>query len=364
MITLATARDRPVRDGQSARVDALARYLEQPYPTAQLERVARWASLALRARAAFVYFVSKNAVRIIGAHGLGVEPAKRTLPSEHGLLLPRLAQTLEGTGDLELFSATLGLPFQPYNAILQPLVYANEVIGALCVVDFATHDLDTAARQLLGEFAQLVTEPVAQADGTTETPPSEPEASSPENPASSPPAPVETLRGNLEDIGGAVALVQLLARAGNDGCLRIGHDARLHLHGGRIVHAHWGTAHGEGVVRALMTLERGAFGFTPSAAVPAEAGLSLEPSALALELAVDPDRDLVAADAMGMIVLPNIAAALKLVTSLGGAAQFAARTLTNRRWSGPRLVLYGRGMTVLVSSGSLEAWRNHAPESQ
>jgi hypothetical protein len=352
LITLGSARPRaPTRTpGGEARLEALAAFLKRAPKTADFERVARWAALALRSKVALVYLVSRVGVRIIAAHGVEAVSAKRQLPREHGLLVPAFSQTLVATNDLELFSATLGLGFQPRIAQLTPLVADTQTVGALCVMDFETHDLDLSARQLLEEFAATLTTAQPEGDANdaatiTDLTPSSP----PLEDAS------EILRGQLEDIGGAAALAQMLAYAHPQGALRLPGRARLYLREARVVHVEHGSLTGASAVRELFKLETGAFGFDPQREPP-QATLQINPTALTLELAHDPDRAILERERL--IALPGLANALRFVSALGGAALFSARTASGVRWSGSRLVLHGRGMTALVCGATLEDWQN------
>jgi Domain of unknown function (DUF4388) len=168
-----------------------------------------------------------------------------------------------------------------------------------------------------------------------------------------------TMQGRLEEIGGGASLVQMIALTQPHGAIRFGGSAWLYLHNGRIVHAEHPKFEGERAAQEMLGYEKGSFMFDATITAKQHT-LSLNPTSLALEMAriVDEKRAEPAVSS-GLVVLPNLHAALEFVRGTGGAQHFRAQMQRSPRWTEERLVLSGRGLTIVVVQGEL----NDVPES-
>jgi PAS domain-containing protein len=165
-----------------------------------------------------------------------------------------------------------------------------------------------------------------------------------------------TIQGRLEDIGGAVSLVQMLALTQPNGGLRLGGSAWLYLHEGRIVHVEHPNHQGERAVQVMLGYDKGSFLFDARATPPLHS-LLLNPTTLALETTRLANEHRAAPHiSSGLVALPNLHAAQEFMRSVGGSSQFTARMQTSPRWDGERLVLIGRGLTIVVMQGDLGAF--------
>jgi hypothetical protein len=152
-----------------------------------------------------------------------------------------------------------------------------------------------------------------------------------------------------------VSLIQMLALTQPNGGLRLGGSAWLYLHDGRIVHVEHPNFVGERAVQVMLGYDKGSFLFD-ARAVPPLHSMLLNPTTLALETTrlTSEHRTLQTASS-GLVALPNLHAAQEFMRSVGGSSQFTARMQTSPRWDGERLVLTGRGLTIVVMQGDLGA---------
>jgi hypothetical protein len=165
-----------------------------------------------------------------------------------------------------------------------------------------------------------------------------------------------TMQGRLEEIGGGVSLVQMIALTQPHGAIRFGGSAWLYLHNGRIVHAEHPKFEAERAVQEMLGYEKGSFMFDATM-TPKQHTLSLNPTSIALEMARIADEkrnEPVPPPSSGFVVLPNVHAALEFVRGTGGAQHFNAQMQTSSRWTGERLVLSGRGLTIVVVQGNMD----------
>jgi PAS domain S-box-containing protein len=170
------------------------------------------------------------------------------------------------------------------------------------------------------------------------------------------------LQGQLEEVGGASTLLQMISMIVQSGALHLedaqGQQMRLFLHTGRIVHIEHPTLTGNDAVMQTLALEHGRFRFM-TGQLAAEHTLSLDPVTLALEVAKR--RDETGNDANesnhdeqnGLVVLPNIHVALDFLNGVGGSEHFTANLEHDPRWN-DHITLRGRGMRIVVLHGKLE----------
>ena len=172
------------------------------------------------------------------------------------------------------------------------------------------------------------------------------------------------LQGQLEEVGGAGTLLQMISMIVPSGALALERGVRIYLQAGRIVHAEHPTQSGAEAVMAALSLETGRFQFLAHLQPP-KVTLDLDPVTLALEAARTTDEQSAAEDAApapnpettgnrGLIVLPDLRVALDFVAGVGGAAHFQAKLEPNTPWGQNQLVLHGRGLRIVVLSGALE----------
>jgi hypothetical protein len=170
------------------------------------------------------------------------------------------------------------------------------------------------------------------------------------------------LQGQLEEVGGASTLLQMISMIVQSGALHLedahGQQMRLFLHTGRIVHIEHPNLTGNDAVMHTLALEQGRFRFM-TGQLAAEHTLSLDPVTLALEVAKHRDEtgNTVALteqdDQDGLVVLPNIHVALDFLSGVGGTEHFTASLEQDPRWNN-HVTLRGRGMRIVVLHGKLE----------
>jgi PAS domain S-box-containing protein len=170
------------------------------------------------------------------------------------------------------------------------------------------------------------------------------------------------LQGQLEEVGGASTLLQMISMIVQSGALHLedaqGQQMRLFLHTGRIVHIQHPNLTGNEAVMRTLALEQGRFRFM-TGQLAAEHTLSLDPVTLALEVAKQRDEtgntvtpsDHDGQD--GLVVLPNIHVALDFLSGVGGTEHFTASLEQDPRWNN-HVTLRGRGMRIVVLHGKLE----------
>jgi PAS domain S-box-containing protein len=170
------------------------------------------------------------------------------------------------------------------------------------------------------------------------------------------------LQGQLEEVGGASTLLQMISMIVQSGALHLedahGQQMRLFLHTGRIVHVEHPNLTGNEAVMHTLALEYGRFRFM-TGQLAAEHTLSLDPVTLALEVAKrhdendSPNNDTSNDEHNGLVVLPNIHVALDFVSGVGGSEHFTANLEHDARWN-DHVTLRGRGMRIVVLHGRLE----------
>ena len=168
------------------------------------------------------------------------------------------------------------------------------------------------------------------------------------------------LQGQLEEVGGASTLLQMISMIVQSGALHLedahGQQMRLFLHTGRIVHVEHPNLTGNEAVMHTLALEHGRFRFM-TGQLAAEHSLSLDPVTLALEVAKRHDENEGSntsnEEQNGLVVLPNIHVALDFVSGIGGSEHFTANLEHDARWN-DHVTLRGRGMRIVVLHGKLE----------
>jgi PAS domain S-box-containing protein len=172
------------------------------------------------------------------------------------------------------------------------------------------------------------------------------------------------LQGQLEEVGGASTLLQMISMIVQSGALHLedaqGQQMRLFLHSGRIVHIEHPALTGNEAVMRTLSLEHGRFRFM-TGQLAAKHTLSLDPVTLALEVAKRHDETDSGGsntnsgndEQNGLIVLPNIHVALDFLSGVGGSEHFTANLEHDPRWN-DHLTLRGRGMRIVVLHGKLE----------
>jgi PAS domain S-box-containing protein len=179
------------------------------------------------------------------------------------------------------------------------------------------------------------------------------------------------LQGQLEEVGGASTLLQMISMIVQSGALHLedaqGQQMRLFLHTGRIVHIEHPNLTGFDAVMQTLSLEHGRFRFM-TGQVAAEHSLSLDPVTLALEVAKRHDEtespnsengntgntgNTSHNEQDGLVVLPNIHVALDFLSGVGGSEHFTANLEHDPRWN-DHVTLRGRGMRIVVLHGKLE----------
>ena len=168
------------------------------------------------------------------------------------------------------------------------------------------------------------------------------------------------LQGQLEEVGGASTLLQMISMIVQSGALHLedahGQQMRLFLHTGRIVHVEHPNLTGNEAVMHTLALEHGRFRFM-TGQLAAEHSLSLDPVTLALEVAKRHDENEGSntsnEEQNGLVVLPNIHVALDFVSGVGGSEHFTANLEHDARWN-DHVTLRGRGMRIVVLHGKLE----------
>jgi PAS domain S-box-containing protein len=170
------------------------------------------------------------------------------------------------------------------------------------------------------------------------------------------------LQGQLEEVGGASTLLQMISMIVQSGALHLedahGQQMRLFLHTGRIVHIEHPNLTGNEAVMHTLALEQGRFRFM-TGQLAVEHTLSLDPVTLALEVAKQRDETGNTAtpteqdEQDGLVVLPNIHVALDFLSGVGGTEHFTASLEQDPRWNN-HVTLRGRGMRIVVLHGKLE----------
>ena len=164
----------------------------------------------------------------------------------------------------------------------------------------------------------------------------------------------QTMRGNLESLGGGVVLMQMLSISGSSGAIGFRGTQRilgtLHLKLGRIVAVEHPQLRGKLAVINLLGKTQGEFDFTADVNPP-NTDLDLDPTALVLELAQKQDENLeqqkqTVATTSNRLVLPNLEAAQGFMRGVGGESYFKSslQLFENQQ----KLIFTGRGFELVV----------------
>ena len=181
--------------------------------------------------------------------------------------------------------------------------------------------------------------------------------------------PGTSLRGRLEDVGGAGSLVQMFSVSNPSGALILDGQIRLHLRDGRIIHIDHPHLTGMEAAVNAFAIETGSFEFTALHNQP-ESNFEINPLAVALEVARRNDEarqsgewptpplnapstpPLNAPSTQGLLILPTLEVAVTFASSIG-LEHFTADLQSDSSWQGQRVVLTGRGFRVVSIKGTL-----------
>ncbi len=152
--------------------------------------------------------------------------------------------------------------------------------------------------------------------------------------------------GRLEDIEGAVGLLQMLASNGTDGAITLD-DSIIFLEKGRIVATQHPKLADAEAAKAIIQRRRGQFQFFPNVKTE-RATISLDPIALALEFARQNDETRVQHQQENIIYLPNSKAAYAFMNGISHPDQFMTSVENNQ------VILRGKGIKIVVQNTSLE----------
>jgi hypothetical protein len=131
------------------------------------------------------------------------------------------------------------------------------------------------------------------------------------------------LRGRIERFGSVAALVLELSQAGAIGVIKIGR-LELHLAGQWVTHGLHEGLDPEAAVVTLLQIERGNYAFFAQDPVR---NMQLSASLVALSAMQQLDESRVLRPQAGLVVLPNLNAALEYIGGLGGLKQWTAQFL-------------------------------------
>jgi PAS domain S-box-containing protein len=151
--------------------------------------------------------------------------------------------------------------------------------------------------------------------------------------------------GRLEDVGGTVGLLQMIAASPVSGAILFDDDAQLFLLGGRVVAVVHPVLIGNQAVAKLVQREHGQFQFIPNLR-PEKTMFNLDPVKLALEFLTKQD-ELTAPKQLppapqNVVTVPNSIAAKAFIGGVGGIRHFKLSLEQNQ------VVLHGRGLKVIV----------------
>ena len=173
--------------------------------------------------------------------------------------------------------------------------------------------------------------------------------------------PGTSLRGRLEDVGGAGSLVQMFSVSNPSGALILDGQIRLHLRDGRIIHIDHPHLTGMEAAVNAFAIETGSFEFTALHNQP-ESNFEINPLDVALEVArrndearqsgESPTSPLNAPPTQGLLILPTLEVAVTFASSIG-LEHFTADLQSDSSWQGQRVVLTGRGFRVVSIKGTL-----------
>ena len=336
------------------RLEAVREWLRAPRATAQLERIARWATLTAYGDAGLCCVVSKGNLRIVATHNLALGQFKFEQFTQTDVLLPEFTTKIEDEQILERLTAALGLHFVPASMRVVPMRFHGFVIGAICVFDrSASRVLAPPAMQLLSELALEAADsaylaPVAAAPTAVVTDSRQAVATLGQQ--------LPVLLFNL-DTGGRFAHVegralelleleatQLLGRSAFEVWRDPRHPEFLESLRHTLVSAN------SAVNNSVFTWREQRFNTWMTQCGPGLTGLALilEPTDAA---AVNTNRS--SQPELALVALPSVPAALEFVNGVGGLRHFTAAMQRDPAWQGERLVLSGRGVRIVVDRGDL-----------
>jgi PAS domain S-box-containing protein len=145
--------------------------------------------------------------------------------------------------------------------------------------------------------------------------------------------------GRLEDVGGTVGLLQMVAASPVNGAIWFD-DAQLFLLGGRVVAVVHPSLLGIEAVAKLVQRQHGPFQFIANLR-PEKTMFNLDPVKLALEFLTKQD-ELTAPTQQHVVTVPNSLAAKAFIGGVGGIQHFRVSLEQNQ------VVLHGRGLKVIV----------------
>ncbi len=174
------------------------------------------------------------------------------------------------------------------------------------------------------------------------------------------------MQGQLENLGGAIILLQMLSVAHSSGAIHFEqteYAGTLYLQHGRIVAVEHPSQTGKTAIMKLLRLEQGGFLFDTHA-TPKEYSLDLDPTALSLELARDhtqwrePQHQVTLSQEANtaqnnVLILPQMDAAINFMRGVGGEAHFTASLEMQTGWADKKLILRGRGFTLIIVRGDM-----------
>ena len=334
------------------RLEAVRAWLRAPRATAQLERIARWATLTAYGDAGLCCVVSKGNLRIVATHNLALGQFRFEQFTHTDVLLPEFTTKIEDEQVLERLTAALGLHFVPTSMRVVPMRFHGFVIGAVCVFDrSASRVLAPPAMQLLTELALEAADsaylaPVAAVN---------PVVTDNRQAVATLGQQLPVLLFNL-DTGGRFAHVegralelleleatQLLGRSAFEVWRDPSHPEFLETLRHTLVSA------SSAVNNSVFIWREQRFNTWMTPCGPGLTGLALmlEPTDAAAKTSDSTQPDL------AVVELPNLPVALEFVNGVGGLRHFVAEMQRDPAWQGERLVLSGRGVKIVVDRGDL-----------
>ena len=351
---------RPIRsrfDGllhSPERLEVVRAWLRAPRSTAQLERIARWATLTAYGDAGLCCVVSKGNLRIVATHNLALGQFRFEQFAHTDVLLPDFTTKVEDEQVLERLTAALGLHFVPASMRVVPMRFQGYVIGAVCVFDrSASRVLAPPAMQLLTELALEAADsayltPAAAANPAVETDNRQAVVTLGQQ--------LPVLLFNL-DTGGRFAHVegralelleleatQLLGRSAFEVWRDLTHPEFLETLRHTLVSA------SSAVNNSVFTWREQRFNTWMMPCGPGLTGLALM---LELTDAAAANTSRSSQSDLALVALPNVSVALEFVNGVGGLRHFTAQMQRDPAWQGERLVLSGRGVKIVVDHGDL-----------
>ncbi len=157
------------------------------------------------------------------------------------------------------------------------------------------------------------------------------------------------MQGYLEQIGGANALVQMLALTQPSGAIHLPGNRIVYIKNQKIISIEHPTLTGQSAVLETLALFEGLFSFDPDGQAE-RADLEFDPTALSLESEAAPS---VINDptSSGVIVLASMDIAQLFMQGVGGEHHF--RASLDARAEGEKVVLRGQGFTLVIMEGGL-----------